>query len=103
MANETTRIDQSIVCAVNRRRRDVGYKRQSDYSAGIQAVKRLRELGLVFYHHQRPSAARNAHARDTARLRLPMAAFSGGVIVLPDLSVVDQRTLPDYVLPSSSK
>jgi transaldolase len=34
------------------------------------------------------------------QLTLPMAAFSGAVIVLPDLSVVDQRTLPDYVLPS---
>ncbi len=33
-------------------------------------------------------------------LTLPMAAFSGGVIVLPDLSVLDQRTIPDSVLPA---
>jgi len=33
-------------------------------------------------------------------LKLPMAAFNGGVIVLPDLSVLDERPLPDYLLPA---
>ena len=31
---------------------------------------------------------------------MPMAAFNGGVIVLPDLSVLDERALPDYVVPA---
>jgi transaldolase len=34
------------------------------------------------------------------RLTMPMAAFNGGVIVLPDLSVLDERGLPDYVVPA---
>ena len=33
-------------------------------------------------------------------LTMPMAAFNGGVIVLPDLSVLDERTIPDYLLPA---
>jgi transaldolase len=33
-------------------------------------------------------------------LTLPMAAFNGGVIVLPDLSVLDERLLPDYLVPA---
>ena len=34
------------------------------------------------------------------RLTMPMAAFNGGAIVLPDLSVLDERTIPDYVVPA---
>jgi transaldolase len=33
-------------------------------------------------------------------LTMPMAAFNGGVIVLPDLSVLDERLLPEYLLPA---
>jgi len=33
-------------------------------------------------------------------LTMPMAAFNGGVIVLPDLSILDERLLPDYLVPS---
>ena len=33
-------------------------------------------------------------------LTMPMAGFNGGVIVLPDMSVLDERTLPDYLLPA---
>jgi hypothetical protein len=29
-----------------------------------------------------------------------MAAFNGGVIVLPDLSILDERQLPGYLLPA---
>jgi len=31
---------------------------------------------------------------------MPMAALNGGVIVMPDLSVLDERALPDYVVPA---
>jgi Cof subfamily protein (haloacid dehalogenase superfamily) len=33
-------------------------------------------------------------------LTTPMAAFNGGAIVLPDLSVLDERVLPDHALPA---
>ncbi len=31
---------------------------------------------------------------------MPMAAFNGGVILLPDLSVLDERVLPEHVVRS---
>ena len=31
---------------------------------------------------------------------MPMAAFNGGVVVLPDMSVLDERLLPEYLLPA---
>jgi Cof subfamily protein (haloacid dehalogenase superfamily) len=33
-------------------------------------------------------------------LTMPMAAFNGGVIVLPDLSILDERQLPECLLPA---
>src|SRR4029434_10370247 len=33
-------------------------------------------------------------------LNMPMAAFNGGAIVLPDLSVLDERLLPEYLTPA---
>jgi transaldolase len=33
-------------------------------------------------------------------LTMPMAAFNGGVIVLPDLSILDERLLPTYLVPA---
>jgi transaldolase len=33
-------------------------------------------------------------------LTMPMAAFNGGVITLPDLSILDERQLPEYLLPA---
>src|SRR5262249_17701309 len=36
-------------------------------------------------------------------LKMPMAAFNGGMIVHPDLSVVDERPLPDDIVPEVIK
>jgi transaldolase len=66
----------------------------------LQAVKRLREIGVVFtITSGRPPRGMRMLVEPLG-LQLPMAAFNGGVIVLPDLSVLDQRTIPDYVLPA---
>ena len=65
----------------------------------IQAVKRMREMGLIFtVTSGRPPRGLRMLVEPLG-LTLPMAAFNGGVIVLPDLSVLDERTLPDYLLP----
>src|SRR5207244_6614017 len=32
-------------------------------------------------------------------LKMPIAAFNGGMVVLPDLSIVDERPLPDDIVP----
>ena len=66
----------------------------------IQAVKRMRELGLIFtVTSGRPPRGLRMLVEPLG-LTMPMAAFNGGVIVLSDLSVLDERTLPDYVLPA---
>lgn len=65
-----------------------------------QAVKRLRDIGVVFtITSGRPPRGMRMLVEPLG-LMLPMAAFNGGVIVLPDLSLLDQRTIPDYVLPA---
>ena len=52
----------------------------------LHAVSRLRERGIVFTITAAGHAARHAKLVEPLRLTMPMAAFNGGVIVLPDLS-----------------
>ncbi len=64
----------------------------------IRAVRQLRERGIVFtVTSGRPPFGMRMLVEPLG-LTMPMAAFNGGVIVLPDLSVLDERQLPDYVL-----
>ena len=66
----------------------------------ILAVSRLRERGIVFtICSGRPPRGLRMLVEPLG-LTMPMAAFNGGVIVLPDLSVLDERALPDYVVPA---
>ena len=66
----------------------------------IQAVRRMRDRGLIFtITSGRPPRGLRMLVEPLG-LTMPMAAFNGGVIVLPDLSVLDERTLPDYLLPA---
>jgi len=65
----------------------------------IDAVRRMREKGIIFtVTSGRPPRGLRMLVEPLG-LTMPMAAFNGGVIVLPDLSVLDERTLPDYLLP----
>jgi transaldolase len=66
----------------------------------IQAVGLLRERGVVFtICSGRPPRGLRMLVKPLG-LTMPMAAFNGGVILLPDLSVLDERALPDYVVPA---
>jgi transaldolase len=66
----------------------------------IAAVKKLRERGVLFtITSGRPPRGLRMLVEPLG-LSMPMAAFNGGVVVLPDLSVLDERTVPDYLLPS---
>src|SRR5262249_46841113 len=66
----------------------------------IEAARRVQERGLVFtIVSERPARCLRMLVEPLG-LKLPMAAFNGGVIVLPDLSVLDERPLPDYLLPA---
>ncbi len=66
----------------------------------LQAVKRLRERGVAFTITSGRPPFGMRMLIEPLGLTLPMAAFNGGSIVLPDLSVLDERGLPDYVLPA---
>ena len=64
-----------------------------------EAVQHLREQGVIFtVTSGRPPRGMRMMVEPLG-LTMPMAAFNGGVIMLPDLSVLDQRTVPDYLLP----
>src|SRR3974390_1810380 len=66
----------------------------------IQAVKSLREQGVVFtITSGRPPFGMRSLVEPLG-LTMPMAAFNGGVIVLPDLSILDERLLPTYLVPA---
>jgi transaldolase len=66
----------------------------------IQAVRSMRDRGIVFtITSGRPPFGMQPLVEPLG-LTMPMAAFNGGVIVLPDLSILDERLLPDYVLPA---
>ena len=66
----------------------------------IEAVGLLRERGVAFtICSGRPPQGLRMLVEPLG-LTMPMAAFNGGVILLPDLSVLDERALPDYVVPA---
>jgi transaldolase len=66
----------------------------------LQAVQQLRERGIVFtITSGRPPFGMQALV-EPLNLTMPMAAFNGGVITLPDLSILDERQLPEYLLPA---
>ena len=66
----------------------------------LQAVNHLRMRGIVFtITSERPPFGMQTLVEPLG-LTMPMAAFNGGVIVLPDLSILDERQLPDYLLPA---
>ncbi len=69
-------------------------------SRALQAVKSLRDRGIVFtITSGRPPFGMRSLVEPLG-LTMPMAAFNGGVIVLPDLSILDERQLPGYVVPA---
>jgi Cof subfamily protein (haloacid dehalogenase superfamily) len=60
----------------------------------VEAVKRLRERGVVFcVTSGRPPRGLRMFV-EPLELTIAMAAFNGGVIVRPDLSVIDEKPLP---------
>jgi Cof subfamily protein (haloacid dehalogenase superfamily) len=66
----------------------------------LAAVMKLRDRGVVFaITSGRPPFGMRMLVSPLG-LTTPMAAFNGGVIVRPDLSIVDERLLPDSVLPA---
>ena len=66
----------------------------------LRAVKSLRERGIIFtITSGRPPFGLRALV-EPLDLTMPMAAFNGAVIALPDLSILDERQLPEYLVPA---
>ena len=66
----------------------------------LRAVKSLRERGIIFtITSGRPPFGMRALV-EPLDLTMPMAAFNGAVIALPDLSILDERQLPEYLVPA---
>src|SRR5262245_645284 len=69
----------------------------------IEAVRRLHERGIAFFITSgRPPRGMRMLVQPL-ELKMPMAAFNGGMIVHPDLTVVDERPLPDDIVPDVIK
>jgi Cof subfamily protein (haloacid dehalogenase superfamily) len=66
----------------------------------IRAIERLHELGVLFaITSGRPPRGMRMLVHPL-EMRGPMAAFNGGIIVQPDMTIVDERTIPAEVAPS---
>src|SRR5262245_31234069 len=69
----------------------------------VEAVRKLHENGIAFFITSgRPPRGMRMLVQPL-ELKMPMAAFNGGIMVHPDLSVVDERPLPDDILPEVIK
>src|SRR4051794_16353881 len=63
----------------------------------IQAVKELQARGVLFaVTSGRPPRGMRMLV-EPLNMKGPMAAFNGGIIVQPDMTIVDERTLPEEV------
>jgi Cof subfamily protein (haloacid dehalogenase superfamily) len=66
----------------------------------IAAVKRLQELGVLFAITSGRPPRGLRMLIEPLGMHVPMAAFNGGIIVLPDMTIVDERTVPADVAPA---
>jgi Cof subfamily protein (haloacid dehalogenase superfamily) len=67
----------------------------------IQAVKALQERGVLFcITSGRPPRGMRMLVEPLG-MKVPMAAFNGGMVILPDLTLVDERTIPADVAPTA--
>ena len=66
----------------------------------IEAVRRLRESGIEFFITSGRPPRGMRMLVEPLGLTAPMAAFNGGAIVYPDLTLFDECPLPDDVVPA---
>jgi Cof subfamily protein (haloacid dehalogenase superfamily) len=66
----------------------------------IEAIEKLHERGVLFaITSGRPPRGMRMLVHPL-EMRGPMAAFNGGIIVQPDMTIVDERTVPADVAPA---
>ena len=63
-----------------------------------EAVRKLDEAGVMFAITSGRPPRGMAMLIEPLNLRTPIAAFNGGLLVNPDMSVIEQRVLPDELV-----
>jgi len=66
----------------------------------IAAVGKLRQAGILFAVTSGRPPRGMSMLIEPLQLTMPIAAFNGGVYVHPDMSVIEQQTIPDEVTPT---
>ena len=66
----------------------------------IAAVGKLREAGILFAITSGRPPRGMSMLIEPLELKTPIAAFNGGLFAHPDLSVIEQRVIPDDVTPA---
>ncbi len=67
----------------------------------ISAVKKLKESGVIFAVTSGRPPRGMSMLIEPLELTTPIAAFNGGVFVRPDMSVIEQHTIPNEVTPAA--
>ncbi len=67
----------------------------------IAAVKKLKEANILFAITSGRPPRGMSMLIEPLGLTTPIAAFNGGVFVRPDMSVIEQHTIPDEVTPAA--
>ncbi|HYJ67668.1 MAG TPA: Cof-type HAD-IIB family hydrolase [Nocardioidaceae bacterium] len=66
----------------------------------IAAVKRLNDAGILFALTSGRPPRGMSMLIDPLEITTPIAAFNGGLFAHPDMTVIEQRTIPDDLVPS---
>ena len=66
----------------------------------IAAVAKLKEAGILFAITSGRPPRGMSMLVEPLQLTTPIAAFNGGVFVRPDMSVIEQRTIPEALTPA---
>jgi Cof subfamily protein (haloacid dehalogenase superfamily) len=64
----------------------------------IDAVRRVGEAGILFAVTSGRPPKGMSMLIEPLNLTTPIAAFNGGILVNPDMSVIEQRTIPDNLV-----
>jgi Cof subfamily protein (haloacid dehalogenase superfamily) len=65
----------------------------------VAAVKKLKEAGILFAITSGRPPRGMSMLIEPLELTTPIAGFNGGVFVHPDMSVIEQHTIPDEITP----
>src|SRR5262249_39566156 len=69
----------------------------------IEAVRKLHDNGIAFFITSGRPPRGMRMLVEPLGLKMPFAAFNGGMLVNPDLTVVDERPLSDDIVPEVIK